>query len=94
MALSCPGGTDPGALVAWQIALNINSPFLPSFDGLLQYDIMSRWILTINRCMRSFLTITVMDIRGTFESNPLNVSLELAGAMFQPLYVALFRLLL
>ena len=55
---SCPGGTDAGAIIPWQIALGINSDFLPNFSGLLDYD------------------IAAMDIRGTWQSNPMNVSID------------------
>ncbi|KAK4912002.1 hypothetical protein LTR49_019472 [Elasticomyces elasticus] len=59
----CPGGTDAGAAVAWQVALGLNSDFTPNFGGLLDYDIM------------------VMDIRGTWGSNPLNASLDIIGPL-------------
>ncbi|KAK5699834.1 hypothetical protein LTR97_005965 [Elasticomyces elasticus] len=59
----CPGGTDAGAAVAWQVALGLNSDFTPDFGSLLEYDIM------------------VMDIRGTWGSNPLNASLDIVGPL-------------
>ncbi|KAK0247435.1 hypothetical protein LTS09_017415 [Friedmanniomyces endolithicus] len=62
----CPGGTDAGAVIPWQIALDLNGKFLPNFTGLLEYDIM------------------VMDIRGTWSSNPLNVSLDLVSPLLGP----------
>ncbi|KAK5686207.1 hypothetical protein LTS10_002323 [Elasticomyces elasticus] len=34
----CPGGTDAGAAVAWQVALGLNSDFTPDFGGLLDPD--------------------------------------------------------
>lgn len=51
----CPGGTDPGVVVAWEVALNLTN----AFSGLTDFELI------------------VMDIRGTFSSNPLNVSLEI-----------------
>ncbi|KAK3070243.1 hypothetical protein LTR53_010784 [Teratosphaeriaceae sp. CCFEE 6253] len=54
----CPGGTDAGAVIPWQVALGLNSDFTPDFAGLLDYDLMA------------------MDIRGTWSSNVLNVSLD------------------
>jgi hypothetical protein len=37
---SCPGGTDAGAVVAWQVALNQTSGFMPNFSGLEDFDLM------------------------------------------------------
>ncbi|OAA53447.1 protease [Niveomyces insectorum RCEF 264] len=54
------GGSDPVAVVAWQIALNQTTTFSSLSD---YYDLM------------------FMDIRGTFGSNPLNVSLEVAAGV-------------
>ncbi|RDL37041.1 Uncharacterized protein BP5553_04474 [Venustampulla echinocandica] len=49
-----PGGTDPGVVVAWEVALGLTK----IFSELMDFDLL------------------VMDVRGTFSSNPLNVSLE------------------
>ncbi|KAF7555390.1 hypothetical protein G7Z17_g2232 [Cylindrodendrum hubeiense] len=54
-----PGGSDAGAVLAWQAALGQND----LFSGLMDYDLM------------------MMDVRGTYSSNLLNVSLEVFGAM-------------
>ncbi|KAK4541861.1 hypothetical protein LTR36_007393 [Oleoguttula mirabilis] len=53
-----PGGSDPTAVVAWQVALDLESDFTANFEGLLEYDLM------------------MLDVRGLWASNPLNVSLE------------------
>ncbi|KAJ5825954.1 hypothetical protein N7474_003092 [Penicillium riverlandense] len=52
-----PGGSDPVAVEAWQVALGQTS----AFSGLTDYDLM------------------MMDVRGTYGSTPLNVSLEVFG---------------
>ncbi|KAI1346989.1 hypothetical protein F5Y01DRAFT_319158 [Xylaria sp. FL0043] len=49
-----PGGSDPVAVLAWEMALNLTD----EFKGLEDYDLM------------------MMDVRGTYSSNPLNVSLS------------------
>ncbi|KAI0431721.1 hypothetical protein F5Y09DRAFT_340420 [Xylaria sp. FL1042] len=49
-----PGGSDPVAVLAWEMALNLTD----EFKGLEDYDLM------------------MMDVRGTYSSNPLNVSLQ------------------
>ncbi|KAI0466534.1 hypothetical protein F4859DRAFT_518993 [Xylaria cf. heliscus] len=54
-----PGGSDPVAVLAWEMALNRTD----TFKGLEDYDLM------------------MMDIRGTFSSNPLNVSLQTFNAL-------------
>ncbi|KAI0813225.1 hypothetical protein GGR55DRAFT_703220 [Xylaria sp. FL0064] len=50
-----PGGSDPVAVLAWEMALNLTD----EFKGLEDYDLM------------------MMDVRGTYSSNPLNVSLQI-----------------
>ena len=35
------GGSDPAAVVAGQVALELNNDFSPNFTGLLEYDLMS-----------------------------------------------------
>ncbi|KAL6241664.1 hypothetical protein RBB50_011446 [Rhinocladiella similis] len=62
----CPGGSDNGVVYAWNLALNITSPFTPDFSGLTDYDLM------------------MMDIRGTYSSNPLNVSMDKVLPLFNP----------
>ncbi|OAL39580.1 hypothetical protein AYO20_00977 [Fonsecaea nubica] len=62
----CPGGSDNAVVHAWNLALNITSPFIPDFSDLTDYDLM------------------MMDIRGTYSSNPLNVSLETVLPLFNP----------
>ncbi|KAI1120119.1 hypothetical protein F5Y10DRAFT_290288 [Nemania abortiva] len=49
-----PGGSDPVAVLAWEMALNLSD----TFKGLEDYDLM------------------MMDVRGTYSSNTLNVSLQ------------------
>ncbi|KAI0968914.1 hypothetical protein F4678DRAFT_481752 [Xylaria arbuscula] len=49
-----PGGSDPVAVLAWEMALNLTE----EFKGLEDYDLM------------------MMDVRGTYSSNPLKVSLQ------------------
>jgi hypothetical protein len=55
----CLGGTDPGVVVAWEVALNRTN----AFDGLLDFEVV------------------VMDIRGTYSSNQLNVSLPVTASL-------------
>ena len=38
------GGTDPDAVVAWMVALNLTTDYLPDFSGLLDFDLLSRLI--------------------------------------------------
>ncbi|KAI1737678.1 hypothetical protein F4680DRAFT_467959 [Xylaria scruposa] len=54
-----PGGSDPVAVLAWEMALNLTD----TFKGLEDYDLM------------------MMDVRGTYSSNPLNVSLLTLNAL-------------
>ncbi|KAI0096815.1 hypothetical protein F4776DRAFT_677065 [Hypoxylon sp. NC0597] len=54
------GGSDPGVVVAWEVALNQTA----MFSGLSNYyDMM------------------FMDIRGTYGSNPISLSLDAAAAL-------------
>ncbi|KAK3622901.1 hypothetical protein LTR56_021934 [Elasticomyces elasticus] len=76
----CPGGTDAGAAVAWQVALGLNSDFTPNFGGLLEYDIMGDWSL-LSIVLNTANSLIVMDIRGTWGSNPLNASLDIVGPL-------------
>jgi hypothetical protein len=76
---SNPGGSDEATIFAWQAALNLTD----TFAGLKQYDLMSR----CSRIAKGFAMIDfflVIDTRGTYSSNPLNVSLE----AFEPLLQA------
>ncbi|KAH8654995.1 hypothetical protein BGZ60DRAFT_546624 [Tricladium varicosporioides] len=57
-----PGGTDPGVVVAWEVALNLTD----MFSGLLDHDLL------------------MIDVRGTYSSNPLNVSLQTLDSFFGP----------
>lgn len=60
----CPGGTDPGVVTIWEVALNLTN----AFSGLLDFQIIA------------------IDIRGTYSSNPLNVSLDIIEAVLQIVY--------
>ncbi|KAK3071026.1 hypothetical protein LTR53_009422 [Teratosphaeriaceae sp. CCFEE 6253] len=66
----CPGGTDAGAVIPWQVALGLNSDFTPDFAGLLDYDLM------VSPKLIDIWCLAAMDIRGTWSSNALNVSLD------------------
>ncbi|KAE9398532.1 alpha/beta-hydrolase [Gymnopus androsaceus JB14] len=57
-----PGGSDAGAVVPWQAALNLTD----SFVGLEEFDLMA------------------MDVRGTYSSNQLNVSLSTFDGILGP----------
>ncbi|KAK5118743.1 hypothetical protein LTR85_007949 [Meristemomyces frigidus] len=71
-----PGGSDPTAVVAWQVALNIESDFTPNFHGLLEYDLMSNVAPLLLLRFLTDATQKVMEVRGLWASNPLNVSLD------------------
>jgi hypothetical protein len=72
--LSNPGGTDAAAVWAWKAALNQTSSFTPDFNGLLDFDLMSKGTVTAHKC--TLTRKSVADTRGTFSSNELNVSFE------------------
>jgi hypothetical protein len=40
---SNPGGSDPGVVVAWEVALNITN----AFDGLLDFDLLGTLPVTM-----------------------------------------------
>ncbi|OQU95518.1 hypothetical protein CLAIMM_01707 [Cladophialophora immunda] len=76
-------GSDNGVVHAWNLALNITSPFTPDFSGLTDYDLMSAEHPTRFVSLK-LIFLSVMDIRGTYSSNPLNVSMDKVLPLFNP----------
>lgn len=75
---SNPGGTDAGVILAWEIALNYTN----AFNELLDFDILGNSPSSYGYF--GGLTRTVMDVRGTYSSNPLNVSIETFAGLQGP----------
>lgn len=81
ICFSNPGGSDAGVVVAWDVALNLTN----AFDGLEDFDLLgdgSPFILRAGNYAN--YQVAVLDVRGTFSSNPLNVSLETFAGLLGP----------
>ena len=67
--------------MAWEVALNISN----AFTGLEDFDLVGPYqgLLLPQRKLR-LTKGPVMDVRGTFSSNPLNVSLDLFPGLMGP----------
>ena len=81
ICFSNPGGSDAGVVVAWDIALNLTD----AFDGLEDFDVLGEIPPSILRAGNyANHRVIVLDVRGTFSSNPLNVSLETFAGLGGP----------
>jgi hypothetical protein len=49
VVLRNPGGIDAAAVWDWKSALNQTSSFTPNFNGLLDFDLMSKGTVTAHR---------------------------------------------
>lgn len=76
---SNPGGSDAGAVIPWEVALNLTDGFV----GLEEFDLMGTVLASTTLALANQKS-KAMDVRGTYSSNVLNVSLATFDGILGP----------